>query len=125
MMPYSDEKLAEMKQDIADRTFAVKIKGMLITGAFIALAIGAGAIFPPAIAPLVMVASSLGGGLAALATLKETKKLQIDENILGNYISSKSYWGTGYREEVAERGYSLGGPVPGFPPNGKDQNYRA
>jgi hypothetical protein len=129
MMPYSDEKLAEMKEDIASRTLAVKMKGMLVTGMFIALAAIAifaapAALVSSGLAPLVGMVGMIGSAVASVVTLKETKRLQMDEKYLESYMSGKNYWGKGYREEVAERGYSLGGPVPGFPPHGKDQNYR-
>ena len=118
-MPYSDEQLLQMKQDIADRTFNVKVKGMLITGAFFALAAGALFLFPAALgvaAPLVGLLAAAGGTIAGLATLKETKKLQIDEEYVQSYMQGKNYWGKGYREEVAERGYNLSAPFPGAAP---------
>jgi hypothetical protein len=122
-MPYSEENLMKMKEDIADRTFNVKVKGMFITGAFLALAVVA-LIFAPqvfgAFAPLIGLVGAVGSAIAGLATIKETKKLQMDEEYLQSYMQGKNYWGKGYREEIAERGYSLSSPVPGLPPQGND-----
>lgn len=38
-----------------------------------------------------------------LSAMKEQTKLKLDEEM----VQSKNYWGEGYREEVAEHGYSL------------------
>jgi len=94
--------LQAMKQDIADRSFRIKMKGMLITGAFAAVAIGALFLFPLALGaatPVVGLLAAAGSGIAGLLTLKETKKLQIDEEFLQTRMQGKNWWG-GYREEV-------------------------
>lgn len=52
--------------------------------------------------------------IAELMTYKERTKLQIDKDMTQSYMQGKNYWGEGYREEVAERGY--GGPrLPASP----------
>lgn len=110
-MPYSDERLAKMKQDIADRTFNVKMKGALISAAFFAVALGAMFLFPAALgaaAPLVGLIGAAGGTIATFVTMKEAKKLQIDEEYLQSYMQGKNYWKAGYVDEVAKPGYGFG-----------------
>jgi hypothetical protein len=108
-----DPNLTEMKQSIADRAFNIKMKGMFISIALAAVAIGALVVFPQALgvaAPLVGFAAAGGSALAGIITLKETKKLQIDEEFLQSRMQGKNYWG-GYREEVGD---SMGAPSPFF-----------
>lgn len=130
--PYdANEELVAMKQDIADRTYNISIKQMLIPviGAVVGGAIGillapatAGASLMPA-----LIGSAVGffGGKAAadFATMKDREKLKIDQEMVDSYMQGKNYWGEGYREEVAEHGYSLGGPLPPSapPPPSRDK----
>lgn len=111
--------LDAMKQDIADRSYKIKIKGMLISGALAAVALGAMVLFPTALGaatPLLGLLALAGSGLAGLMTLKETKKLQIDEEFLQSRMSGKNYWG-GYREEVIQPGGApLSAPMLGSHP---------
>jgi hypothetical protein len=107
-------EMAKMRDDVADRKFNIKIKGMLITGALMLGGFGLLMLAPgllgaatPLIGALMMGASAIAG----LFTLKETKKLEVDEQYLQGYMQGKTHWGEGYRKEVAEHGYSLGGPV--------------
>lgn len=59
-------------------------------------------------------AGFMGGGLiSGIVTMKESTKLKLDEEMVQSYMQGKGSWGHGYREEVAERGYSMAGPVPG------------
>ena len=128
--PYNNNpELSAMKEDIADRSYNVKVKGWLVTAATVAGAAALGALALPAIGILggsaVMGALvggaagfALGGTVADLATMKDREKLKIDQEMVDSYMSGKNYWGEGYREEVAEKGYSLGGPHPGSIPGG-------
>jgi hypothetical protein len=107
-------EMAKMRDDVANRKFNIKLKGMLITGALMLAGIGLMLLAPGllgAATPLISVAMMAGSGLAGLLTLKETKKLEVDEQYLQGYMQGKTHWGEGYRKEVAEHGYSLGGPV--------------
>ena len=123
----ADPQMAAMKQDIADRSFNIQLKGYLISGA---LAIAAVAVFflvPEAalamgsMGPLLFAGVfAAGSGLAAMMTLKETEKLKIDEEFLKSRIQGKNYWGSGYREEVAEHGYA--GPQAPFQNGPPPQN---
>ena len=129
--PYNaNEELVAMKHDIADRNYKLKIKEMLITGAMVVGGVALGALALPAIPALAgmgavtgaMMGGALGlasgGAVASLATMKDREKLKIDESMVDSYMSGKNYWGEGYREEVAERGYSLSGTsaFPGAAP---------
>jgi len=111
--------LDAMKQDIADRQYNIKIKGILISGGLMALAFGAMFLFPGALgaaAPIVALIAASGGTIAGLLTMKETKKLQIDEEFLQSRMSGKNYWG-GYREEVMDHGgQPLSAPMLGNQP---------
>jgi len=121
--PYNaNPELVAMKEDIAQRKLNVKIKGMLIGGALLLLgvvALGAVAMAAPGAAvhmagfaqPLIYAAMAGGSAIVGLATMKEVKKLEMDEQYLSSYMSGKNYWGEGYREEVAEKGYSMAGPA--------------
>ncbi|MDX1975017.1 MAG: hypothetical protein SFT92_05015 [Rickettsiales bacterium] len=95
-----EANLQAMKEDIANRSFKIKVTGMVITGAFMLLAfagmfMGLGGVA----APLLGLVGAAGGAIAGLVTLKETKKLQIDEEFLQSRMQGKNWWG-GYREEV-------------------------
>ncbi|MFO0389622.1 MAG: hypothetical protein ACK502_07905 [Alphaproteobacteria bacterium] len=123
--PYNqNEELVAMKQDIADRSYNIQVKKWMIGG----LAIAGGVLLGTLALPLVpflaaakgvvgmgaIMGGALGfmaGGVAAdMATMKDREKLKIDQSMVDSYMSGKNYWGEGYREEVAERGYSLSGP---------------
>ena len=124
--------LVEMKEDIAKRSFRVTLKTMLITGAAVAVGALLGmAVLPvllPAMASSAVMAGYLGGAaglllgghVATLATTKERQRLKIDEQYVESYNQGKNHWGSGYRQEVAEYGYSLAGPVSGLPPTAKN-----
>lgn len=124
---YSNEELVEMKQDIADRKFRVRMIGALVVGALIAAAIAtlffvpgaASTLFSagPEVGKLVMSGIlAVGAGITSLFTMKELKRLEMDEKYLQTYMQGKNYWGEGYRKEVAEHGYSLQSPqFPGIP----------
>lgn len=122
-MPYNaNPDLKKMREDIADRNYGLMIKSTLITVAGIALGAVAGAFALPvvmggAISGMVLLAGAGIGGFAGamggsalseVLTLKDKKKLAIDEEMVDSYMSGKNYWGAGYRQEVAEYGY--GGP---------------
>jgi hypothetical protein len=109
-VPFDEnEKIKAMKDSIADRAFNLKIKGMLISGALMAAGVGlmifAPGLLGPMLTPLVGLAAAAGGAIAGLFTMKEAKKLQMDEQYLSSYMQGKNNWGAGYREEVLERGY--------------------
>jgi hypothetical protein len=107
-------EMARMRDDVANRKFNIKIKGMLITGALMLGGFALLAVAPAllgAATPLIGVALMGASAIAGLFTLKETKKLEVDEQYLQGYMQGKTHWGEGYRKEVAEHGYSLGGPV--------------
>lgn len=118
-LPYQqNEELMAMKEDIADRKFRVKMIGMAVTGLLLVGAL-ATAFMVPAAAGLL--GSGLGKLLLPLAaavtsfvTLKEVKRLEMDEKYLQTYMQAKNHWGEGYREEVAEKGYGFG-RSPSFP----------
>ena len=110
----ADPQMAAMRQDIADRAFRIKMTGWIISGALAIAAIATMLYIPPAALglaqPLIGVALLAGSALAGIVTMKEAKKLEIDEQFLQSRMQGKNYWGAGYREEVAERGYA-GVPV--------------
>lgn len=120
--PYSaNPELVKMKQDIADRTFRVKVIGAMVTGILAVAAIatlffvpGAGAMAASSgisASTAVTGVLAVGGALASFITLKEVKRLEIDNQYLTSYMQGKNYWGEGYREEVAEHGYALSSPL--------------
>lgn len=124
--PYNQNpELVAMREDIANRTFALKIKSGLITAASVVGGVALGAVVFPASVPALVGGGVIGlmaGGKASdIFTLKDREKLKIDEDMVQSYMQGKNYWGEGYREEVAEHGYSLGGaPHPGnLPPHTK------
>jgi len=118
----SNPEYASMKQDIADRSFMLKLKGALITGGLLLLA-GAALFFIPgsfgAAAPLIGVAAAMASGVAGFVTLKETEKLNMDRDFLESRMQGGNWW-NGYREQVVERG---GEPTPaqfsGMPSRGR------
>ena len=137
-IPYkSNEELMAMKEDIADRKFKVRMIGVLVTSALVVGAIAA-AFFLPGAASAVAGAGSggvnavlslvmgAGAGITSLLTMKEVKRLEMDEKYIQTYMQGKNYWGEGYREEVAEKGYSMSGsPFPkGAPPPPQQQRDR-
>ena len=63
----------------------------------------------------------LGGHAAHLSTLQDNEKLKIDEKYVDSYTQGKNHWGEGYRQEVAEHGYSLAGPT-GLPSQQADKD---
>lgn len=107
-----------MKQDIADRAYKVKLKGMLIAGAFAAVGFGALFLFPMALGaatPLVGLLGVAGSAIAGLVTMKEAKKLEIDEQYLETRMQGGNWWG-GYRQEVLQHGGQAAAvPVIGTP----------
>lgn len=120
--PYNaNPELVAMKQDIADRKFHVKLKGMLITAGLIVAGIIAlvalqSTVGLPAFDAglgrmLAYGVTGIGSTIVALATMKEVKRLEMDEQYLQTYMQGKNYWGEGYRKEVAEHGYA-GPQVP-------------
>ena len=124
-----NEELVAMKEDIAKRNFGITTKSFLIMGAVAVLGVVAALTLLPAIAPAMfagnalmtgyigaMAGGLLGGHVASLATLKDKERLKIDEEYVKNYTQGKTHWGKGYREEVAEHGYSMMGPTSGLSP---------
>ena len=118
----ADEKLLAMKQDIVDRSFRIKVTGMLISGALalagfaLMAAVPAAAGFASMIGPLVMLG---GSAIAGMMTFKATERLKIDREFLDSKMQGGN-WGQGnweaYRKEVAEHGYA--GPVASNAPMG-------
>jgi len=134
--PLQQEELLAMKEDIANRKFNVRLKGMIITGLFAAGAIAAAFLIPGGSEAaellggrgLLGLALAGGGAITTLATLKEIKKLELDEEYLKSYMQGKNYWGEGYREEVAEKGYGFGNNPQPFmagaaPPQNTSKNH--
>jgi len=128
--PYNaNPELVAMKEDLAQRKLNVKIKGILIGAGLVVGGLALAASLPfllpslmttatmeaflPLAKPLVYAAMAGGSAIVGLATMKEIKKLEIDEQYIQSYMSGKNYWGEGYREEVAERGYSMAAPAIG------------
>lgn len=112
LSPYNAPQLMAMKEDIANRAFKIKMTGMVITALFAVAAIAA-MFFMPSLAAggaktLLSLGMAAGGAVASMITMREAKKLEIDENYIQSYMQGKNYWGAGYRQEVAEHGY--GGP---------------
>lgn len=124
-------EMAAMKQNIADRAFNLKVKGMLITGAMMLAAVGL-MFFAPALlgaaTPLVGVLLAAGSGVAGLITMKESQKLEMDRQYLDTYMQGKNHWGKGYREEVLEQGWGqrivTDGPEMGNIPGPAQGNHR-
>ena len=126
-IPYNENpELMAMKQDLADRKFRVQMIGLLVTGLLIAATIASIFLFPAAASAVAKAGAEralitgvlgLGAGITTLFTLKEVKRLEMDEKFIQSYMQGKNYWGEGFREEVAERGYGVGSPFPlGAPP---------
>ena len=110
--------LAAMKKDIADRAYSVKLKGMLITGLFGAAALGLLFFAPAALGaatPLIGLLAGVGGAIAGLMTLKETKQLEIDQQFLESRMQGRNMW-SGYREELGANGPQPGLPMMGMMP---------
>ena len=125
-MPFDEnEKIKAMKESIADRAYNLKIKGMLISGGLALAGIGL-MIFAPgllgAATPLIGLLAAAGGAIAGLFTMKEAKRLEMDEQYLSSYMQGKNHWGSGYREEILERGHGstivTNGPEMGSIPGG-------
>lgn len=122
--PYNqNEELVAMKQDIADRSFGVRVKELGITGVAAVLGGVAGYLLAPATGGMsILIGGALGmaagGTIGSVMTMKEREKLKIDQDMVDSYMSGKNYWGEGYREEVAEKGYGFGGgsPLPASAP---------
>lgn len=120
--PYNaNEELVAMKHDIADRAYGLQVKSWTLMG----LTTVGGALLGVLVAPMIPALAGIGvmgaifggtlglmaGGVVAdIATMKDREKLKIDQSMVDSYMQGKNYWGEGYREEVAERGYSLSGP---------------
>ncbi len=128
--PYNqNDELVAMKHDIADRAYGIQVKSWIMKGV---AAVGGALLGAMALSmvPGIFIAgggllgATVGGGIgliagsaiADVATLKDREKLKIDQSMVDSYMSGKNYWGEGYREEVAERGYSLSGPMVGAAP---------
>lgn len=119
----TNPELTKMKHDIADRAYNLQVKSWIITGITALVGVGIGLLLMPALPTLGIMVPIMGGavGLAAggtvaeLMTMKDRKKLAIDEDMVNSYNTGKNYWGAGYREEVAEYGY--GGPQVPAPRN--------
>ena len=128
--PYNaNPELVEMKEDIAKRKFNLNVTQFVIGGLVLAATIAASIAFLPALLPASLAASGSGLMTAGMigvyagmftsavatdfVTMKEREKLKIDEQYVDSYLQGKNHWGKGYREEVAEHGYSLmGANVP-------------
>ena len=118
-------ELNKMREDVADRGYHLKIKSWIITGISALVGVGIGALFMTTpIGPMALLAGGAvglmaGGPLAEALTMKDRKKLEIDEDMVNSYMSGKNYWGAGYREEVAEHGYGgeqVAAPRNNLPP---------
>ncbi|MFO0389623.1 MAG: phage holin family protein [Alphaproteobacteria bacterium] len=116
-IPYQENpELMAMKEDIAERKYRVQMTGLLVGGALIAAAIASVFFFPAAAGAIMnsgaggaklLITGLLGVGAAitTMLTLKEVKRLEVDEKYVQSYMQGKNYWGEGYRKEVAEHGY--------------------
>jgi hypothetical protein len=130
--PYNaNPDLAKMREDISKRNQALLVKTLLIVGIGLLLGGALGAALTP-IVPFLggfgsfgmilgtmaggIVGGGLGGMISQTMTVKERKQLQIDEEMLNSYMQGKNFWGSGYRQEVAEQGYG-GAQVPYTPPS--------
>lgn len=134
-IPYNHEDLVAMKEDIANRKFNVRLKGLLIGGLFVVGALAAGFLVPGGMTAagasgmktLLSLGMLAGSAVTTLVTVKEMQKLELDEKYLESYMHGKNYWGEGYREEVAERGHGFGhNPQPfiaGAPPPPASKNH--
>ena len=122
LAPYNAPQLMAMKNDIANRSFRIRLTGMVITAVFAVAAVAALFFLPPGsaalIKPLLSTGMALGGAVTTMVTMREAKKLEIDEQYIQSYMQSKNYWGEGYRKEVAEHGYSGPSPLMQGPPQG-------
>ena len=112
----TNPELSQMKEDIANRNYNLKIKTWVITGITTLVGVGIGALFMGTVGfPALIIGGGLGlmlgGTVGDVLTMKERKKLAIDEDMVNSYNTGKNYWGAGYREEVAEYGYG-GQQVP-------------
>jgi len=112
----TNPELSKMKEDIADRNYNLQIKTWIISGITALVGVGIGALFMGTIGPVGLLAGGAlglmaGGTIAEVMTMKDRKKLKIDEDMVDSYMGGKNYWGAGYREEVAEHGYG-GQQVP-------------
>ncbi len=116
-IPYQEnQELMAMKEDIAERKYRVQMTGLLVGGVLIAAAIASVFFFPAAAGAIMnsgaggaklLITGLLGVGAAitTMLTLKEVKRLEVDEKYVQSYMQGKNYWGEGYRKEVAEHGY--------------------
>lgn len=121
-----NEELVAMKDDIANRKFGLMLKeGLIMVGT-----VAGGAVLGAVAAPVVLGSAGAavtgamvggfgglyGGAMAAeVLTMKDRTKLEIDNQMVESYMSGKNYWGEGYREEVAEKGYGFGHTPPATP----------
>jgi hypothetical protein len=136
-IPYNKAELVAMKEDLADRKFKTQLVGYGITAALAVAGVAAFVFVPGASAMLTALGSEgtkavLGAGALAagtatsLITMKELKRIELDEKYLETYMAAKNHWGEGYREEVAEQGYNVSGPsfagaVPPMPSKEKQR----
>lgn len=126
-IPYQENpELMAMKEDIAERKYRVQMTGLLVGGALIAAAIASVFFFPAAAGAimnsgtggaklLITAVLGIGAAITTMLTLKEVKRLEVDEKYVQSYMQGKNYWGE-YRKEVAEHGY--GGVQTPQTPNG-------
>lgn len=115
-IPYQENpELMAMKEDIAERKYRVQMTGLLVGGALIAAAIASVFSFPAAAGAimnsgaggaklLITAVLGIGAAITTMLTLKEVKRLEVDEKYVQSYMQGKNYWGE-YRKEVAEHGY--------------------
>ena len=107
-------EVAAMKEDVAQRVFRLKTTETIITVAAVILgAIAAFTILPalaagggmtalgPAMLPLML---TLATGIGSYVTMKERKRLEIDQEFLQSRMQGRNWWG-GYRQEVMEQGH--------------------
>ncbi len=121
----ANPELTKMREDVADRGYNLRMKGYIITGVSALIGIGLGALFLTAVGPMALLAGGAlglmaGGPIAEMVTMKDRKKLEIDEDMVNSYMTGKNHWGAGYREEVAEHGY--GGEQVAAPRNNLPRN---
>jgi hypothetical protein len=120
LTPYNAPQLMAMKEDIANRAFRIKMTGMIVTAIFVVAAVAA-MFFMPGLAAgggksLLTLGMAAAGGVTSMLTMREAKKLELDESYITSYMQGKNYWGAGYRQEVAEHGYSAPGLALQAPP---------
>lgn len=112
LTPYNAPQLMAMKEDIANRALRIKMVGMAITTVFTVAAVALMFFAPAGLGAghhLFSLAMAAGGAVTSMVTMREAKKLEMDESYIQSYMRGKNFWGAGYRQEVAENGYSAAG----------------